>query len=580
MIALSAADRRKVKSAPIDPITLEIIRHGILAIPNHIDKNIARTAFSPLIYEYKDYAVGILDADARLVAQGRGSLPIFVANALGVAVTDGISIYGKENIFPGDVIITNHAGTLGQHLNNVVMYTPIHVGPDQELFGFMAVLAHWIDVGGAVVGSFLRTDSSDIYQEGIQLRTVKLWSRGERVEEIHRIITWNTRFPTMLWGDIGAQMAGCLAGRDMVAEVVGRYGIDVVRAAIAAMWHQSERATRAAISSIPDGEYRASAFLDDDGVNPGKHLSVDVVVRIEGDAITVDLSGLGNQASGPINAGFNGGALAACRIACKYLFTPGETGNDGSFRALDVKVPDGTFLSARPDAPMGWSGSTLPTVVDTIIKALAPVARERAVAAHHGTYGNYVFHGIHPETRKIFQHIDSSAGGWGAGHDHNGSGPCRSNVHGDIQDVPAELQEAVYPLRIESVCLRQDSGGAGKYRGGLGLERVYQVLSECTLTVSFDRTKCVPWGLEGGQPGKSGFVEVLRLGAESPVEMLKGMTTVAAGDRVRIVTGGGGGFGLPSERDLKSIQEDLANGLISPEAALRDYGVSIGIDDC
>src|ERR1039457_6938117 len=180
----------------VDPIALEIIRHSLLAIPNHIDKNIARTAFSPLIYEYKDYAVGILDADARLISQGKGSLPIFVANALGVAVADGIEIYGKENILPGDVIITNHAGTLGQHLNNVVMYTPIHIGPNLELFGFMAVLAHWIDIGGGVVGSFLRTDSSDIYQEGIQFRTVKLQSRGKPVQDIYRIINTNTRFPT------------------------------------------------------------------------------------------------------------------------------------------------------------------------------------------------------------------------------------------------------------------------------------------------------------------------------------------------------------------------------------------------
>jgi N-methylhydantoinase B len=571
MTASSAA-----RSAPVsvDPITLEIIRHSLLAIPNQIDKNIARTAFSPLIYEYKDYAVGILDSEARLVSQGKGSLPIFVANALGVAVADGLEIYGKENIHPGDVIITNHAGTLGQHLNNVVMYTPIHVGPNDELFGFMAVLAHWIDVGGSVVGSFLRTDSTDIYQEGIQLRTVKLQSRGKPVPEIHRIITANTRFPTMLWGDIGAQLAGCLMGKDMVVALVDRHGTGVVQSAFEAMWHQADMATRAAIASIPDGVYTASAFLDDDGVEVGKRLPVDVVVRVEKENIEIDLSGLAPQAAGPINAGFNGGALAACRIACKYLFTPGETGNHGSFRALTVTIPEGTFLSARHDAPMGWSGSTLPTVVDTIIKALAPVARKQVTAAHHGTYGNYVFHGRHPETQEIFQHIDSSAGGWGAGIDHDGSGPCRSNVHGDIQDVPAELQEATYPLRIDSVSLRRDSAGAGRHRGGFGLERVYTVHSDCTLTVSFDRTECPPWGLEGGQSGKSGFVELLRTGEARPERILKGMRDISAGDRVRIVTGGGGGFGPAAERDRDSIMRDLDDGLISEEAALRDYGLS------
>src|ERR1700730_5495104 len=166
-----------------DPITIEIIRHELVSIPNQVDKNITRTAFSPLINEYKDYAVGIVDKDGALISQSRGSLAIFVANALGTAVKDGLALFGEEQLKHGDVIISNHAGTLGQHLNNVVMYTPIHIGPDLELFGFMAVLAHWIDVGGGVVGSFLRTDSSDIYQEGIQFRTVKLQSRGQPVQE-------------------------------------------------------------------------------------------------------------------------------------------------------------------------------------------------------------------------------------------------------------------------------------------------------------------------------------------------------------------------------------------------------------
>jgi N-methylhydantoinase B len=562
------------REAATDPITSEIIRYSLLAVPNQISKNIARTAFSPLIYEYKDFAVGILDKDARLIAQAKGSLPIFVANALGVAVKDGLKIYGSENIHPGDIIITNHSGTLGQHLNNVVMYTPIHVGPNAELFGFMAILAHWIDVGGGIVGSFLRTDSSDIYQEGIQFRTVKLEARGQRVEEIYRIVSENTRFPKMVAGDVTAQRAGCLLGRDMVIDVVERFGKNAVHSSIESMWNQTETETRSAISSIADGEYSASAFLDDDGVVSGVTIPVDVVVRVSGDEITVDLSGLGPQTKGPINAGFNGGALAACRIACKFLFTPGETGNDGAFRPLNVIVPDGTFLSAAADAPMGWSGTTLPTVVDAILKALAPAARDRITAAHHGTYGSYIFHGHDPSTNELFQHIDSSAGGWGAGSNHDGTGPSRSYVHGDIQDVPAEMQEVLYPLRIDSASLRQDSGGAGTYRGGPGIERRYTTLAPCVLTVNFDRTGCPPWGLEGGLPGKSGDVEILRNSSSVPERILKGMVQLQAGDKVRIVTGGGGGFGPARDRDPERMKADLEDGLISIDSAIRDYGAN------
>jgi N-methylhydantoinase B len=562
------------REAATDPITSEIIRYSLLAVPNQISKNIARTAFSPLIYEYKDFAVGILDKDARLIAQAKGSLPIFVANALGVAVKDGLEIYGSENIHPGDIIITNHSGTLGQHLNNVVMYTPIHVGPNAELFGFMAILAHWIDVGGGIVGSFLRTDSSDIYQEGIQFRTVKLEARGQRVEEIYRIVSENTRFPKMVAGDVAAQRAGCLLGRDMVIDVVERFGKHAVHSSIESMWNQTETETRSAISSIADGEYFASAFLDDDGVVSGVTIPVDVVVRVSGDGITVDLSGLGPQTKGPINAGFNGGALAACRIACKFLFTPGETGNDGAFRPLNVIVPDGTFLSAAADAPMGWSGTTLPTVVDAILKALAPAARDRITAAHHGTYGSYIFHGHDPSTNELFQHIDSSAGGWGAGCNHDGTGPSRSYVHGDIQDVPAEMQEVLYPLRIDSASLRQDSGGAGMYRGGPGIERRYTTLAPCALTVNFDRTGCPPWGLEGGLPGKSGDVEILRNSSSVPERILKGMVQLQAGDKVRIVTGGGGGFGPARDRDPERMKADLEDGLISIDSAIHDYGAN------
>lgn len=554
----------------LDPIELEIIRHAFLSVPNHIEKNIVRTAFSPLIYEYKDFAVGVLDADAKLISQGRGSLPIFVANALGAAVADGLSIYGVDNLLPGDVVITNHAGTLGQHLNNVVMYTPIFADDGRALFGFMAVLAHWMDVGGAIVGSFLRTDSTEIFQEGIQFRTIKLRSQGAPVMETYRLIETNTRFPAMVLGDIDAQLAGCLMGRDLVNEIIERFGAKKVREAVICMWEQTEKATRASIANIVNGEYRATALLDDDGIEIGKTLPVDVLIKISDGSIEIDLSGLGKQAAGPINAGFNGGALAACRIACKYLFTPGETGNDGAFRPLKVVVPDGTFLSASATAPMGWSGTTLPTVVDTIIRALSDAAPELVTAAHHGTYGNYVFHGISPETGELFQHIDSSAGGWGAGHNHDGTGPSRSVVHGDIQDVPAEMQEAMYPLRILSVALRQDSAGAGTFRGGPGIERLYEVLCDCILTTNFDRTRCPPWGIKGGLDGASGYVEIQRLGA--PVERIyKGMFQVRAGDRVRIATGGGGGFGPPSARDPSSIKHDVSSGILSETAARRDY---------
>lgn len=562
----------------VDPIAAEIIRYALCSITDQIDKNIIRTAFSPLIYEYRDFSVGILDTQAQVIAQGRGSLPIFVANALGAAVRDGLAIYGAEQMKPGDVIINNHAGSMGQHLNNVVMYTPIYVGEQSEtLFGFMAILMHWMDVGGGVVGSCFSTKTTDIFQEGIQLRSVKLYSEGKRVEEMFRIIEHNTRFPTMVLGDISSQLAGCFMGRDLVVKLVQKYGLQSVSSAIEVFWSQTEAVARAAIALIPDGEYSASSFLDDDGITEGKTIPIHIKIRVSGDAIEIDYTDIAEQLQGPINAGLNGGAICAARIACKYLFTPGEPGNEGAFRPLTVTIPDGKFLSAGPTAPMGGSGYTLPTVLDTIFRALADAIPDRVNAGHHGTYGIHVFHGRDPRTGQLFQHLESGIGGWGASSRADGASPYRSLIHGDMFDTPAEFLEATYPVRIQSARLRPGTGGAGKFRGGLGTVKIFEILSPCSITVYFERTKCAPWGLNGGLAGIPGHVEIHRPGR--PVERkLKGDVELSPGDHVHIITGGGGGFGSPLERSLDNVRDDVVRGMISIEEAARDYRVAFDDD--
>ena len=259
------------EAAAIDPITLEVIRHGIVSITDQIDANITRTAFSPYIYEYKDYAVGMTDADGRLIAQCNGGMPIFVADAVGSAVRDGLKIYGKERLHKGDVVVCNAPSVQGQHLNNTVMYTPIYAGPDgTTLIGFFAINVHWIDIGGAAVGS-ASYSSTDIFMEGIQYRTIKIWSKGEPIEEIYRIIEDNTRFPQELMGDIEAQLSGCLLGRDLTARLADKFGLDTYHSAVNLILDQCEAAVRDRIRAIPDGTYEAEAFLDNDGVHEIAH---------------------------------------------------------------------------------------------------------------------------------------------------------------------------------------------------------------------------------------------------------------------------------------------------------------------
>jgi N-methylhydantoinase B len=560
-----------VSHSGLDPITAEVIMHGLSAIPNLVDKNIARTAYSFLISEYKDYAVGIVDCDGKLITQSRGGLPIFVANALSAAVADGLEIYGRARLQHGDVVISNHAGSMGQHLNNVVMYTPIRVGEDDpDLIGFFAVVMHWMDVGGITIGSCQSPFTTDIFQEGIQFRTVKLLSHGERVEEMFRMVAENTRFPKLVLGDLESQIAGCIGGRDMVAEVVQAWGAVNVRAAVEQFWARAEAATRAVIATIPDGEYHAASFLDDDGIERGKPVDIAVKVIIRGDEATIDLSGVAAQLKGPLNSGYQGGAVAASRMAAKYVFSPDGPANYGAFKPIHVVCPPGRFLSAGPMAPIGGSGFTIPTVVDTILRALAPCLPERIPAAHHGTYSVHVIDG-HTEDGELFQHIESAAGGWGASCDRDGGGPFRSMAHGDTLEVPVELQEASHPYLIEYVRLRADSGGAGRYRGGLGLEKSYRMKVPGRLTTSIERTACPPWGLDGGQPGATGRVEVLR-GDGARQTLLKGETRLAAGDRIFLFTAGGGGVGDPAARDDQALMHDVLQGFVSKENAQLAYG--------
>ena len=571
-----SAQLQSLQRLAVDPISVEIIRHGLQSIPDQIEVDITRTAYSVLIYEYKDYAVGLVDAQGRLICQAKGGIPIFLANVLGLAVRDGLAIYGVEGMAPGDVIISNHAGTFGQHLNNVIMYTPIFGGEGgRQLIAFMCVLAHWTDVGGRYVGSSASNDTTDIFQEGIQFRTVKLRRAGEPVAEIYRMIEYNTRFPYMTLGDCDAQLSGCLKGRALFEEMLGKYGTKTVLAAIENIWQQSEAAARAAVRAIPDGVYEATSFLDNDGVTLDQPIKIDIVVRVEGEEMTIDFSNIAAEVRGPFNSGAQGGGITAARLAFKYLTTPGEPTNEGSFKPLRVLLPEGKFLSAGPTAALARYSAPLPTVIDTIIRAIADSSPERVAAGHHANMGSHRFQGRHPRTGALFSHLDTAHGGWGASLGRDGAGPYKTLAHGDTLDVPIEVQEALYPMRVDACGFRADSGGHGKFRGGLGLDKSYTVGAPCALTVTFERHGCPPWGLFGGGDGEPGYVEIERVGGERRTVLKVSDTPLDRGDRVFIHTGGGGGYGSPLQRSPARVAADVEAGFVSRDAARDAYGVEL-----
>jgi N-methylhydantoinase B len=548
------------------PITVEVVRNAIVAYADEMANALSKAAYNMMIYEVRDYCCGLLDAKAQMISQNRGGLPIFLAD-LGVAVEDGLARYGSDGFAPGDVVIMNQGEVCGQHLNNVVVYSPcFHAG---ELVGFAANRAHWVDIGGMHQG-FGSTAANDIYAEGLQMRSLKIYEGGRRNETLWQIIRDNVRYPDASLGDLRAQIASCQLGARRYAELLARYGRDTVEACIAKVWDQAELAARRVVESIPDGTYEAESFLDNDGRNLDKPLRVKVSVHVRGSQMVVDYSDMNPQVPTPLNSGRSGG-IAGARVAFKALTSPDLDVNEGCFRPLEVVLPDGTMLSAKPPAALGRWSIALPTVIDTILKALAPAIPHLIPAAHKGDMGGCSFFGFHDDgTRFLLMNI--FGGGWGGRPSEDGESASVSVCQGDVRNTPVELQEIKYPVLIEQHALRRDSGGAGRFRGGLGLEVTYRLLQSCKANINCERTVAPPWGLHGGGPAAVNRA-IIRRADGSEVAVRKATEIeIGAGDRVTFFTAGGGGYGDPHQRTPQAIARDLAEGVVTPEAAERDYG--------
>ena len=555
-------------SSAAHPITVEVVRNAVVAYADEMAMALCKSAYNMMIYEVRDFCCGLIDTQGRMISQNRGGLPIFLAD-LGVAVEDGIARYGLDGFQPGDVMIMNHAGVCGQHLNNVVLYAPCFV--DGELVAFAASRAHWVDIGGMRIGfgSYL---TSEVFAEGLQMRSLKIYEAGRRNETLWQIINDNTRFPEAALGDMRAQIACCQLGARRYGELIGRYGRATVEAAIDRVWEQADAKVRSVVERIPDGTYAAESFLDNDGRTLDKPVRVKVTVKVAGSDFTVDFSEMSPQTPGPLNSGLSGG-IAAARVAFKALTSPDLDVNQGCFRALRVISPEGTIVNAKPPAAIGLWSIALPTVIDTILKALAPAIPDVVPAAHKGDMGGCSFYGYRQDGSR-FLLMNIFGGGWGGRPDGKGGGEDGEDAsvsvcQGDVRNSPVELQEIRYPVLVEEHALREDSGGAGKFRGGLGVRLTYRVEVPCKVTINCERTVCPPWGVAGGEAGAANTAVIRpRNGPERTV--LKGTEIpLEAGDVVIFETAGGGGYGPPTERSRAAIEKDLREGLVTRERAGR-----------
>ncbi len=553
----------------LDPITVEIIRNGVLAVTEEMKTNLMRTAYNLIIYEALDFTVGLFTAKGETVSIGLG-LPMFI-RGMAETVKAMIARYGLDNIEPGDILVTNDAYITGSHLNHMTFALPVF--HNRELIAFTCCMAHWIDVGGTIGGA-----TTDIYSEGLQVPILKYRKAGVVNQDLLDIIGINVRIPERALGDLRAQITAVTTGERRFLELVNRYGKDNVLGSIAVIMDHSEAVARAGTRSIPDGIYTAESFMDDDGLDIGRRIPIQVKVEVRGEEMTVDLSEVSRQVRGYFNSGVTTGHACA-QVAYKCLTTPTDYPvNDGAFRSLKAIVPMGRVISAERPAPMRWWMTFPMTVIDTVFKALADAIPERVIAGHHADLCLGTFHGISPFDGRFF--IGSSGplgGGWGAKHNEDGVSATVCINDGDTHNGPTEQLEAKYPLLVEQVALRPDSGGAGKQRGGLGTEVIIQALGGMGVDTYIDRVHCKPWGLHGGHDGLGNGVE-LKLGKDWNAGLPNGKALsvrLKPGDALKLQAGGGGGFGDPKERDPSKVAHDVTEGYVTPQAAREHYGVAL-----
>jgi N-methylhydantoinase B len=569
----SAKTKVSSKKISFDPVTLEVIRNALPAVANEMAADLQRTSYNMMIYEVRDFCTALIDLDGQLISQNVGGVSHFVAD-LGVIIVDGMKRYGKTGFAPGDVIITNHQAVAGQHLNNVVIYMPYFY--KGELLMFSMVRAHWIDIGGMSTGFGAGPAVADPWLEGLQLDQLKIYEKGKLNETLYRVLKDNIRFPESSLGDMKSQMAACRLAARRMDELFDKYGKATILGAIDRIFSETETKCRNVVAQLPDGVYEAEAAMDDDGVLKGEPVPIRVKVTIAKGDMTIDLSGC----SAERRAGINSRTLAGARVAYKALTGPLEPVNEGSFRALKVIIPEGSIMMARFPAPMaGWS-IIVPTVVDAIVKALAPAMRDRVPAGHHGLLGGaVVFFGVHPKTRRRFVVQSIEGGGWGGRPFEDGEPATVSVCQGDVRNGSIEGIELKCPVLVEGRSLRRDSCGAGKFRGGLGIDMHVRNLVEGRWNFEQARRRdCPPWGLWGGKPGEAGGY-LLRLPGENDFKPMVGAHIPVPLNAEAIVrTGGGGGWGDPTERDPALVRSDVLEELVSREAALEHYGVVLRDD--
>ena len=563
--------------AAVDSVRMTLVGNYLRNVCHEMGVAMMKTSYSSIFNEGLDFSCVVFDARGRAVATGE-FCPAQIGAVL-FSVDWTIQELGPDAFEEGDVIVHNDPYRGGCHLPEHLLLKPVfHEG---ELRAFVANLAHLTEIGGKAPGGFA-ADATDVYQEGLRLPPVKLMRRGERNDDVWRILLTNHRTPRSTWGDLHAMIGSLNVGEARVHALLERFGDAEIGRLSEALLDYSERRMRAEIAAIPDGRYAFEDVIENDGVDPDARYWIRVEVFVDGDEAIFDFRASDDQAKGPCNTTF-GVTASAVYNAMLHLTSPDIPRNSGCYRPIRILARPGSVVNVLPPGPeVGGNSEISPRIVDLLFAALAPAVPDRVPASSGGTGCNFLFGGVHPETGEYYANYHMEGCGWGGRRDGDGNS-AQGVINGNCRNTPVEVFETRYPWRVRSLRLVPDSGGPGRSRGGLASERVLEVAADAIVVSEFaDRTETRPWGLFGGLPGASAATLVRRAHEDGWQTFGEAFGTVSNtkfsgvvlrhGDQVVIRTAGGGGYGPPSERLPELVREDIENGVVGAEVAERVYG--------
>ena len=553
----------------VDPVTREIVKNALAAAADEMAIALYRTAYSTIVRDCLDYSTSLCDREGQMIAQGV-TIPLHLGS-VPFAMETLFARYG-DDMEPGDVFILNDPFEGGMHIPDIFIVKPIYW--EGARIAFSVSTAHHLDLGGRLPGSSA-CDNTEIYQDGLRIPWLKLHRRGEPDEALLAMIRVNVRVPEMTLGDLRAQVAACHTGERAVHELVRRYGPDTFRACTADLIDYTERLVRAEIARWPDGTHTFTDYMDSDGVG-GPPVKLHVALTVEGDSLTADFTGSAPQVPGAINNtySFTFSVAALSVRAALRLDLPNTA---GIFRPLTVIAPEGTVLNVVMPGASSMRGITGFRLADLMFGVLAKFVPHRIQAAGEGGNSLVVLGGLRPD-RSPYVYYELMTGTWGGRPDRDANdGLCNpANV---ASNIPVEEAESNYPLRIERYGLVRDSGGPGKFRGGLAVEREWRLLDgRAHLAIRSDRRDHLPYGLSGGRPGTGSINVLSRESGEEETLITMVSTSMDAGERLYHRQAGGGGWGDPLERDPELVAQDVRNDKVSLASARDDYGVVLDPD--